>query len=131
MIPCSAIKTTLLLQPIVVLYAFASVLSKMASGHLPAYTGEVFAWIAGCVTNLPFVFCVAGMFVCLGVYAIIWQIVIRDAKIGLVYANKSSELFWMLLSAAFIFGERVSVLNAVGILMIFAGVVITNTEMAR
>ena len=81
--------------------------------------------------NLPFVLCVAGMFVCLGVYAIVWQVVIRDAKIGLVYANKSSELFWMLLAAAFIFGERVSVLNAVGVLMIFAGVVTTNTGMSR
>ena len=127
----SAIGTTLRLQPIVVLYALASVLSKTASGYLPAYAGDVFAWIAGCVTSLPFVACVAGMFACLGVYAIVWQIVIKDAKIGLVYANKSSELFWMLLAAAFIFGERVTALNAVGVLMIFAGVVITNTGMSR
>ena len=131
MTTCSAVKTTLRLQPIVVLYALASVLSKMASGLLPAYTGDAFAWISGCVMNLPFVLCVAGMFVCLGTYAIVWQVVIRDSKIGLVYANKSSELFWMLLAAAFIFGDQVSVLNAVGVLMIFAGVVITNTGMPR
>ena len=127
----SAMGTTLRLQPIVVLYALASVLSKMASGHLPSYKGDVLAWIAGCVANLPLVACVAGMFACLGVYAIVWQSVIKDAKIGLVYANKSSELFWMLLAAAVVFGERVTSLNAVGVLMIFAGVVITNTGMSK
>ena len=56
------------------------------------------------------------------------QIIIKDARIAVVYANKSSYLFWLQLAAVFLFGESFSWCNLAGIGLIFSGVLLTNSE---
>lgn len=66
------------------------------------------------------------MFAILGVYAVIWQILIKNARIAVIYANKSSYLLWTQLAAVLFFGEYLSWSNIVGICIIFAGIMLSN-----
>lgn len=123
-----ALTTTLKLQPVVLLYCSVSVCSKYASRQLPARSGGIPEFALDCLSNWKLLLIVAVMFLLLALYAFIWQIIIKDAKIAVVYANKSSYLFWSQLAAVFLFGEGVSWCNLAGIGMIFSGVLLTNSE---
>ncbi|MBO4648244.1 MAG: hypothetical protein J5806_08805 [Lentisphaeria bacterium] len=123
-----ALRTTLKLQPVVLLYCLVSICSKYASRQLPAKSGGIFEFALQCLSNWKLVLIVALMFLLLALYAFIWQIIIKDARIGVVYANKSSYLFWLQLAAVFLFGESFSWCNLAGIGMIFSGVLLTNSE---
>ncbi|MBQ9337627.1 MAG: hypothetical protein IJS14_10080 [Lentisphaeria bacterium] len=123
-----SVGTTLKLQPVVLLYSLVSICSKYASRQLPARETGILSFFWKCLMNWKLVLLVAGMFGMLAAYAFIWQIIIKDARIGVVYANKSSYLFWTQLAAVFLFGESFSWCNLVGIGMIFSGILLTNCE---
>ena len=129
--PNTAFTTTCRLQPIVIIFSCVSVCSKLASRQLPANALSTVDFIRQCFCNWKLIALVTAMILLLGVYAFVWQIVIKQAKIAIVYANKSSYLFWTQLAAVFIFGERVSICNVLGIVLIFSGVILGNSETAK
>lgn len=68
------------------------------------------------------------MFVVLFVYAIIWQKCIKNVPITVMYANKSSYIFWTQLAAVVIFSEHLKWCNIVGIIIIFLGIMVVNSD---
>ena len=120
--------TTLKLQPIVLLFSLVSVCCKYASRQLPPRDGGISDFGLKCLMNWKLLLLIALIFAMLAAYAFIWQIIIKDARIAVVYANKSSYLFWTQLAAVFLFGESFSWCNLLGIGMIFSGVLLTNSE---
>jgi drug/metabolite transporter (DMT)-like permease len=124
----SCLRTTLKIQPAVMLFSSVSVLAKLASGMLPprGQASSLWDYVVTIVTDFRIVLLVALMFFILGLYAIIWQILIKNAQIAVIYANKSSYLLWAQIAAVLFFGEHLSWSNVVGIAIIFAGIMLSN-----
>lgn len=130
MIP-QAIKTTLKLQPVVILFSCTSVCSKLASKQLPVDSSSFSDFVFQCMWNWKLIFLLGLMVFLLGIYAFIWQIIIKKSKIAIVYANKSTYLFWTQLAAIIVFGEYLSICNFIGIAIIFTGVILGNSEVTK
>lgn len=65
-----------------------------------------------------------GMFVILGVYAILWQQVIKRFSPSVAYSNKSATIVWTLLYSALIFGEGITLSNVIGAAIIITGIIL-------
>ena len=118
------------LQPAVVLFSCVSICSKLASRQLPKNFASLPDYLLLCLQNWKLIVLLALMLLLLGIYAVIWQQLIKRSKIALIYANKSSYLFWTQLAAVFVFGETVSLCNIAGIAIIFIGIILGNSEAA-
>lgn len=64
----------------------------------------------------------------LGIYAILWQQVIKRFDLSVVYANRSVSLVWSLMWAVLIFHEVVTIQNIIGGAIIILGTMIVNKE---
>lgn len=64
----------------------------------------------------------------LGVYAIIWQQVIKKFELSVAYANKAVTLLWALLWSVILFGETLKLNQVIGILLVIVGIVFLNTD---
>ena len=122
------LKSTLKLQPIVLLYSCVSVCSKLASKEIPLDYDGIWNFLFLCLTNIRLVVIVASMFVILFIYAIIWQKVIKKIDVSVAYANKSSYIFWTQLAAIFLFKEHITLSNIIGIIIIFCGIMVVNND---
>lgn len=100
----------LALQAVVVVYTFAGIIGKFAAGQEP----------------LKFLLLYAVEIGVLGVYAILWQQMIRRFELSVAYANRSVALAWSLLWAVLIFGEELTVKKVAGVIFVIAGTVIIN-----
>ena len=125
MIPDS-VKTTLKIQPTVILFSSVSILAKLASGRLPKGEMALGEKLQAVMSDWRLVGLVALMFLVLGTYAVIWQMLIKNAQIAVIYANKSSYLLWAQLAAVLFFGEHITWYNLAGIIIIFAGILLAN-----
>ena len=122
------VKTTLKLQPIVILYSLVSVASKIASTELPDANLLSLEFIMGCLTNSKLLLIYFFMIADLMIYAFIWQKCIKNVSITVMYANKSSYIFWTRLARITLFSEHLSLFNLLGILTIFIGILVVNRE---
>lgn len=122
------IRTTLKLQPIVILYSLVSIGSKMASRHIPSWKGNIIEFVRDCFSDIWLFGILFGMFVILFLYAIIWQKCIKNVPITIMYANKSSYIFWTQLAAVLVFREQLNICNIIGIIIIFAGIMVVNSN---
>lgn len=123
------IKTTLRIQPAVILFCSVSILAKVASGYLPKYDAKmgVATYAKTILLNWQLLGVVALMFLALALYAFIWQKLIKGARIAVIYANKSSGVLWSQLAALLIFGEHLAWNNLLGIFVIFSGILLANS----
>lgn len=64
----------------------------------------------------------------LGVYAILWQQIIKRCELSIAYANRSTAIFWSLLWPVLFFGEKITVTNLIGVIIVFAGTMIVNSD---
>ena len=105
----------LLLHIILLFYSLASVCSKYAA-KLPFLS---FKWCALYAT----------MILILGVYAILWQQVLKKLPLNLAYANKAVTIIWGMLFGATIFNEasKITVFNIIGAIIVIAGVILMVT----
>ena len=122
----NALLTTLKLQPIVILYSLVSVSSKLASRELPKGCESLWDFIIDCLTNPKLIGFYALMIAILMVYAVIWQKMIKNVRITVMYANKSSYIFWTQVAAVLLFEESLSFFNILGIVVIFIGILVVN-----
>ena len=120
------LKTTLKIQPAVILFSSVSILAKLASGMLPKGEMTLVEKLMVMATDWRILGLVALMFLVLGTYAVIWQILIKNAQIAVIYANKSSYLLWAQLAAVILFGEHITWCNLAGIIIIFSGILLAN-----
>jgi len=107
------LKSILGLQGIVMIYTGSSIFAKLASGQKEIRGLLLF-------TGLEFV--------CLAVYALLWQQAIKRFELSVAYANRAMVLLWSMLWAALVFHETITVQNLLGVLLVIAGTFVINTE---
>lgn len=104
----------LILQAIVMVYSLSSVMAKFASGEA--------------LFSLKFFLFYGLEFFALAVYAVLWQQVIKKIDLSIAYANRAMNLFWAIIWSVVIFNEIVSIKNIIGVLIVFIGIVIVNSD---
>ena len=122
----TVLKSTLKIQPAVILFSSVSIVTKFASRMLPAGQLDMQQKIMAVLSNWRLLGLIALMFLMLGIYAVVWQILIKNAQIAVIYANKSSYLLWAQLAAVLFFGEHITWCNLIGIVIIFLGILLAN-----
>ena len=110
------IKDYLFLHLCVALFSFTSVFSKLASIQYNR---------GGLANPLLYVFVFLMFFVCFA-YAICWQKIIKKFDLNIGYANRSVYLLWSQVWAVSIFGEKLSVRNVIGVLIVLLGVIVVS-----
>ena len=65
-------------------------------------------------------------FFILGVYAILWQQIIKKFQLSVAYANKAMTLLWSMVWNFIIFSQGITVKKVIGVLVVMAGVVVMN-----
>lgn len=104
--------TFLVLQCSVAIMALSSVFNKLASKYeLLSKNFIIYYAIAICL---------------LGIYAIVWQQIIKKTDISIAYANKATIIFWSMLFAYLFFKEEITIKNIIGVIIIFVGVLVVN-----
>lgn len=107
-------KNVVLLQAVIIIYTISSVMSKEAS-------------VCG-KEDLPrFLFFFGMEFVVLGVYAILWQQMIKRFELSVAYANRSMAVVWSMVWAVVFFHDAITLQNIVGVVLVMAGTLIINT----
>lgn len=112
------LKMILLIQSMVFLYSLVSMLSKVASNIMQQYG----------LISLPCIGIFAFMIGCLGVYAILWQKVLKKVDLITAYVNKSTTLIWSLLWSATVFHESIQWNNVLGILIVVVGIILVTSD---
>ena len=89
-------------------YSFASVFSKMASGY------SFLSW--------PYLLWFGCAVATLGLFAVLWQQIIKRMPISDAYMFKGTTVIFVMLFSHFFFGETITVNNMVGAAIIVAGI---------
>lgn len=108
------IKNILMLQAVVVIYTLSSVVAKLATGK------ELFSFSFFLFYGLEIAI--------LGVYAILWQQMIKRFDLSIAYANRAMALLWSALWAVLLFREGLGPKQVAGIVLVILGTVIVNTD---
>ena len=108
------IKNIILLQLIVIIYTINSIIGKLSAGEEFMSMRFILFYVAE----------VGG----LGIYALLWQQMIKRFDLSIAYANRAMALIWSAVWAVVIFHESLSIKNIIGILLVIAGTVVVNTE---
>ena len=108
------VKNFIFLHLIIFLYSLSSLCSKFAS-RLEFFS---FQW---CALYALLIFI-------LGIYAILWQQLLKVMPLNLAYANKAVTLLWGMLFGVLVFKETVSLTNILGGLIVLAGVIVMVTD---
>lgn len=64
----------------------------------------------------------------LGVYAILWQQMIKKFDLSVAYANRSMAILWSMLWAVLFFGEAITMKNIIGVIIVLAGTMLINGD---
>jgi len=104
----------LCLQGIVAIYTLSGVAGKAASqsGFL----------------SFGFLFFYGLEIAILGVYAILWQQIIKRFDLSVAYANRAIALLWSMLWAKLFFHETVSMQNILGVMIVICGTMLVNSD---
>lgn len=108
------IKNIIMLQCVVVIYTISSVMSKNASANKDNLSS--------------FLFFFAMEFIILGIYAVLWQQMIKRFELSVAYANRSMSLLWSMVWAVVFFHDKITSANIIGVLLVIVGTVIINSE---
>ena len=92
------------------IYACTSIFTKMTSMQ------EMLSW--------PYLWWIAGTIGVMGVYAVLWQQVIKRMALSTAYMFKGTSLIFVLLISALLFGEAITVNNVIGSAIIITGIVL-------
>lgn len=108
------IKDVLILQAVIVIFTVSSVIAKLASGQSFLSTGF---------------FLFYGLeILALGIYAILWQQMIKKFELSIAYANKAMGLVWTMIWAVLIFKEKITLTNIIGVILVILGIIVLNSE---
>lgn len=107
----------LLLQLSVFVYSFSMVAARLASRNDFLTPGYILFF------GLEIVI--------LGIYAVLWQQVIKRFDLSVAYINKSVTLLWSMLWNYLIFSQGITLRKVLGVLIVMAGVVFMNLGEGR
>ena len=108
------IRQMFFLQLVVIIYTLAGVSAKFASF-------EKFL-------SFKFILLYGLEILILGIYAVLWQQIIKHIDLSVAYANRSMALLWSMLWAFIIFREKITIRNLLGVIIVIIGTLIVNTE---
>ncbi len=108
------IKNVALLQGVIIIYTISSVMSKEASA-----SGD---------NLLRFLFFFGMEFVVLGVYALLWQQMMKRFELSVAFANRSMAVVWSMIWAVLFFHDTITIQNMAGVVLVVVGICIINTE---
>ncbi len=92
------------------IYSCTSICTKMASRQ------EMLSW--------PYLFWIAGAIGVMGIYALLWQQVIKRMPISTAYMFKGMSLVFVLLFSSLLFGEAITLNNIIGAVIIIIGIIL-------
>ncbi len=108
------VKTIVKLQIVVLIYTFASIFAKLASGE------KLF--------SLSFCFFTGMELLVLFLYALVWQQVMKKTELTVAYANREMYLLWSLLWAVVFFQNKITFFNVIGCIFVIIGTVLITSE---
>lgn len=109
-----SVKLLILLQAVVVIYTTSGIFAKLASAQ------TFMSW--------PFLLLYGAEIFVLGVYALLWQQIIKRVDLSVAYANRAVALVWSMLWAFMVFGEKITVKNMIGVVIVVVGTMIVNSD---
>ncbi len=108
------LKDICILQIVIAIYTLSTVCAKFASGQE--------------FMSFQFILYYGIEMMILGVYAIIWQQLLKKFDISIAYANKAMGLLWSIVWAILIFNDTITIKNVIGVLIVIIGTIIVNNE---
>lgn len=100
------------IQSAVVIYSLSTVAANLASKY------DFLSWKYILFFGLEFFI--------LGVYAIVWQQMIKKFQLSIAYANKALTLMWSMLWNFVIFSQGITPWKVVGVVLVVIGVMVMN-----
>lgn len=107
-------KELLILQAVVMIYTLATVIGKFAADSAANQNGMQFLFLYGAEIAV------------LGIYAVLWQQMLKKIELSVAYANRGMALLWSLLWAVLLFGEKITLQKVCGVAFVIAGILIVN-----
>ena len=108
------IKNIILLQMVVIVYTLSSVVAKFATGK------ELFSFSFFLFYGLEIMI--------LGIYAILWQQMIKRFDLSVAYANRAMAIVWSAVWAIVLFKDVLAMKQILGIAFVVLGTVIVNSD---
>ncbi len=91
-------------------YSFSGVFSKLASKQD--------------FLSVKFCLCYIGIIGILGIYAIVWQQILKHIPLTTAFCNKAVGIIWGMLLGALIFKESIKINMIIGAVIVIIGVII-------
>lgn len=107
-------KEIAVLQLAVMIYTLSGVAAKSAALYEP------FSW--------GFLFYYGLEIAILGIYAIMWQQLIKKFDLSIAYANRSMAILWSMIWAVIFFHEIITLKNIIGVIIVLAGTMMINSD---
>lgn len=107
------VKPFIILHLILMMNSIGGVISKLASGQP--------------FLSLNFCLLYGTMILILGVYALLWQQILKQIPLTIAYANKAPAMIWGMLWGVLFFNETISLQNIIGAVIVLAGVILMVT----
>lgn len=108
------IKNVCILQVIIAVYTLSTVAAKFASEE------EFFSFKFFLFYGIEIAI--------LGIYAILWQQIIKKFEISVAYANRAMALLWSIVWATVFFRENITIKNVIGVIIVIIGTIIVNRD---
>lgn len=108
------IKYFIYLHLLMLFYSMGAVCSKWASGYQ--------------VLSTRFIALYAIVLLILGIYAILWQQILKKMSLITAYANKAVTVIWGMVWGMVIFKEQLSINHVIGAVIIILGVCLVVSE---
>lgn len=107
------IRDFVILQLSVLIYSLSSILSKFASKE------SFLSW--------KYILFMGLMVMCLGIYAIIWQQILKKINLSVAFASKGTTVLWSIILGFLIFHEKISYMQIFGAFIVMIGIIVTAT----
>lgn len=111
------IKNIVILQAVVIIYTLSSVVAKIATGK------ELFSFSFFLFYGIEIMI--------LGIYAILWQQMIKRFDLSVAYANRAMAIVWSAVWAIVLFKDVLAIKQIVGIAFVVLGTVIVNCDQEK
>ena len=108
------IRNALFLVFSVAVYSSAGFFSKLASGYD--------------ILSLPYLYCLVGVVIVLGIYAVLWQVALKKVPLNQAYLFRSLGVVFGLAIAYWVFHESISWQNLLGAAIVLCGLLVLLGE---
>lgn len=107
------LRQTLLVQGAVLVMSMSGVFQKLAGRHP--------------VLSMPFILLFGLSVVVMGIYAILWQIILKRMPLSVAYSNRAISTIWTVCWGVLLFKEALTWNKALGAVIICVGVYLVNS----